>query len=435
VIPLLMLLALGGLMHAARSFAGASPSGAILLTFGFLLLTAYFAARVVSRIGLPRLTGYLLAGIVTGPYVLGLVDKPMLEQLKVVSGVAVCMIALTAGSELKLAQVRPVAGVLTRLTLFAIVGSMFILGGVVYALRPLLPWLNAMDPTGAVAVAMMIGVALSAQSPAVVMALVSETRSEGPVTRVILAAVVVADLVVILCYAIASTVVGTVTGGGVELVRTVASVGWELLGSVGFGVLVGGLIGQFLRHVSRGASLFAVMICLVVAEIGQRILLDPLIVMLAAGIWLENFSRADASRLLHEFESASLPVFLVFFALAGARIDLFTLYASLGPVAILAATRAVSFFVGGKLATAGAGVDPAVRRYAWFGLVPQAGLALALAILVQKSFPGFGPSASVILFGVVGFNELIAPVILRAILIRSGEAGRREAADFADSNH
>ena len=65
--------------------------------------------------------------------------------------------------------------------------------------------------------------------------------------------------------------------------------------------------------------MFALMICVVVAEIGTRVHLDPLIVMLAAGVWLENFSRADASKLLHGFESAQLPVFLVFFALAGSR--------------------------------------------------------------------------------------------------------------------
>jgi Kef-type K+ transport system membrane component KefB len=431
VIPILLLLALGGLMHAARSFSLESGTQGVLLAFGYLLLTAYFAAKVASRIGLPKLTGYLLAGIAVGPQVLGLVDQQTVDNLKVVNGVAVCMIALTAGSELNLEQVRPVARILRRIVLFAIMGAMLLLGGVLYLIRPLVPWLDAMPSHEAIAVAMMIGVALSAQSPAVVMALVSEMRAEGPVTRVILASVVVADLVVILCYAIASTVTSTVTGGGVDVMTTVASVGWELLGSVGFGVMVGAVIGRFLLYVGRGSSLFAVMICLVVAEIGQRIHLDPLIVMLAAGIWLENFSRADASKLLHDIESASLPVFLVFFALAGAKIDIYTLYASLIPVLILAATRASAFFVGTRIATAVRDADPAVKRYAWFGLVPQAGLALALALLVQKSFPAFGPQAAAILFGVVACNEMIAPVVLRALLLRSGEADKRTDTDFA----
>ena len=86
MIPLLLLFALGGLMHAARSFSstGVAPE----LAFGFLLLAAYFTAKIVSRFGLPKLTGYILAGVVTGPYVLELVTTDMAVSLKIVSGTA-----------------------------------------------------------------------------------------------------------------------------------------------------------------------------------------------------------------------------------------------------------------------------------------------------------------------------------------------------------
>src|SRR3990167_7512090 len=91
----------------------------------------------------------------------------------------------------------------------------------------------------------------------------------------------------------------------------------ELVGSVVFGAAIGMLIGVFVRFVKEGAPMFALLVCVVVAEIGSRVHLDPLVVMLAAGIWLENFSRADARSLLHSFEAAQLQVFLVWFALAG----------------------------------------------------------------------------------------------------------------------
>jgi Kef-type K+ transport system membrane component KefB len=263
-----------------------------------------------------------------------------------------------------------------------------------------------------------------------VMALVSEMRSEGSVTRFILASVVVADLVVILCYAVAAAVAGSMVGAEVSFLESFAQVSWEMFGSVGFGLLVGGLLGQFLTHIGKGVSLFSLVVCVVVAEIGSRIHLDPLIVMLTAGLWLRNFARAKPDALFHELESSSLPVFLVFFALAGAKIDLAALYASLIPVVILVLARVGSFYVGGRVATATRDVDPGVRRYGWFGLIPQAGLALALALLVQRSF-SFGDQAAAILFGVVATNELIAPVILRVVLLRTGEAGKRSGADFA----
>jgi hypothetical protein len=159
--------------------------------------------------------------------------------------------------------------------------------------------------------------------------------------------------------------------------------------------------------------------------------LDPLIVLLASGIWLRNFSRADATLLLKDFESAQLPTFLVFFALAGSKLDIYMLWGSLIPVLIIAGVRAGSFYIGAKFACRISGADEVVQKYAWFGLVPQAGLALALALVLKNTFPSFGDAAAVILFGVVGFNECVAPVILRKMLIRSGEAGKKKGVDFA----
>lgn len=430
MIALLILLTIGGLMHAARSFASSS-GGSTELAFGFLLLAAYFMGKLVARFGLPKLTGYLATGIIAGPFVLGLVTKDMTSSLKVVNGAAICILGLTAGSELNLKRVRPIAATLRAITLFAVLAGMGVIGATLFFMRGMLPMFDGLSLTQALAVAMMIGVALSAQSPAVVMALVSETRSDGPLTQVILASVVVADLVVILCYAIASALTVATIGGGIDIVATAAAVAWEVVGSIVFGIAIGMLLGVFLRTVKSGASMFAVMVCIVVAEIGGRIHLDPLICMLAAGIWLENFSRADAHQLLHEFESAQLPVFLVFFALAGAKLDIIGLAHSILPVAILAGVRALAFFLGGRFATKVTRAPAVVTQYAWMGLVPQAGLALALAMLVQKNFPQFGNAAAVLLFGVVGLNELIAPIILRSVLLRSGEAGKRAAPDFA----
>ncbi len=427
MIPLILLLAVGGMMHAVRTFAGGASSGGIELAFGYLLLAAYFTGKIVGRFGFPKLTGYLIAGVISGPFVLELVAADMGKSLKIVSDVATCIIALTAGSELNLKKLRPTLPTLRNMTFFAVIGAQFAIAAALFLMKPILGFMDSMTLEQSLAVSFMIGVALSAQSPAVVMALLAETGAEGPLSQVVLGSVVLADLVVLVMYSTASTVVGAVIGGGIDVFETALSVTWELLGSVVFGVFVGMLIGRFLLFVKHGASLFAVMVCVVVAEIGARIHLDPLIVMLAAGMWLENFSRADAHDLLKDFEFAQLPVFLVFFALAGGKIDLNLLYSSLIPVVLIALIRGASFYLGTKVACARTHAEPVVAKYAWFGLVPQSGLALALALLVQNTFPTFGAAAGVIVFGVVGLNEMISPVILRAMLVRSGETGRRQA--------
>ena len=432
MINLLLLIAVGGMMHAARSFTADTSLAGTELAFGFLLLCSYFMGKIFNRIGLPKLTGYIMAGVISGPYVLEFVTHTMGVSLKVVSSTATAILALEAGAELELKKIRPIMKTLRGITFYAVIVSMFAIAAALFLMRPLLPNIfGSLDFTQSLAVCLAIGVALSAQSPAVVMAMLAETRAEGPLSRTMLASVVVADLTVITMFSVVLAITGAVIGGQVDVAGTALAVAWELLGSMVFGVLLGMLIGQYLKSVKGGAAMFALMVCVVVAEIGARMHLDPLIVMLAAGIWLRNWSRADASDLFHNFQAAQLPVFLVFFALAGTKLDIQTLWASLLPVGLIAMVRAGSFYAGAKIATRRSGAEEVVAKYAWFGLVPQAGLALALALVLKNTFPQFRDGAAVILFGVVGFNECIAPIVLRIMLVRSGEAGKKQGVDFA----
>lgn len=431
MIPVLLLLAIGGLMQAARTFTQTGTIAATELAFGFLLLTAFFMARLASRLGLPKLTGYLLAGVIGGPFVLELVTREMTDSLKIVNGVATCILGLTAGAELNLKRVRPVMSTLRGITILGVLGVIGVLTGTLFLIRPMLPMFDGVEGTESIAICVVFAVALTPQSPAVVMAILSETRADGPLSQIMLASVVVADLVVVLCYAIAAAVAGGILGGGVDTGELVRSVGWELIGSMVVGVAAGMLIGQFVRAVQRGAAMFALLICVVVAQIGTRVHLDPLIVTLAAGIWLENFSRADASALLEGFESAQLPVFLVWFALSGTLLDLEQLWASLVPVLILAGARAAWFAIGTRIACRLTGAPPAVTRSSWIGLVPQAGLSLALIVTIQNNFPTFGKQAAVMILSLLGVNVLLSPVLLRSALIRAGEAGKKQATDFA----
>ncbi len=220
-------------------------------------------------------------------------------------------------------------------------------------------------------------------------------------------------------------------GGGAGVGAAIAGITWEVGGSLVLGLVIGWLIAVFLSTVKSGIGLFTVMICFVMAEVGHAVHLDPLIILLAAGIFVRNASKADVHALVIGLEAASLPVFLVFFALAGAKLDLDLLVALALPVAIIAMSRATSLAVGSRIACARTGADPQIAKYAWFGLVPQAGLALALAELSRRTFPSFGDEAFALVVGVVATNEMIAPILLRIALLRSGEAGKRATHDFA----
>src|SRR5690606_26758944 len=112
----------------------------LALSVGYLLLTAFLAGSLFRRFGLPRLTGYLIAGMVTGPYGLGLLTEAAVAQMHVVNGVAISLIALSAGTEMHLPSLRPLRRVISAMTVFAVLGTAGLLAGAVYLLRWQLPF-------------------------------------------------------------------------------------------------------------------------------------------------------------------------------------------------------------------------------------------------------------------------------------------------------
>ncbi len=424
---LLILAALLGLMAAASSFRveGAYPIGAgPALSVGYLLLTAFFLGAVFKRLRLPKLTGYLVAGMLAGHSGLDLLPPDSLDDLQIFTGVAVALIALTAGTELELRAMRPLLRTVAWITIIAVLGGAVVLAACVVGLADVLPFMADLSPVQRVAVAAVLGVVMAAQSPAVVVALRTELGADGPICRTVLGVVVIADLAVIVLFAATSTLANALVGGaGGGLGATIVHLMWELGGSIGVGLAVGGLLALYLRRVSEGAPLFVLMVAFVVAEVGQRVGLDPLLVALTAGVLIRNATE-QGEVLHHAIEGSSLPVYLVFFAVAGATIHVGVLAVVGVPAVILVLVRGGVFLLGARVAGRIAGAPPQVSRFVGFGLLPQAGLALALSMLFSKTFPSFGAEAGALTLGIVALNELVAPVLYRFALVRSGEAGQ-----------
>lgn len=425
---LLLLAIFAALMQAIRSFDSVESGGApgTTLALGYLLLTGHFAGRLFKTLRLPKLTGYIAAGIVVGPSVLGYLNESMVENLKLVNGVAVALIALTAGTELSFRQMRGTLRTVLWISGLAVVGTTVLLSGAVLALRALLPFMAALTLFESAMIALVLGVVMVAQSPAVVMALRDETESDGPVSQTVLGVVVLADLLVIVMFAVTTALAKAAMGGGTRVAEAASALAWELFGSLGLGLLVGGLLALFARRVASGLGLFLLVVMFAVAEGGQRLHLDALLVALAAGVFIRNVTGA-AEKVQQSVEAYSLPIYTLFFAVAGANLHLDVLSA-VGPAAmVFVLVRGVGLYQGTRVAARIAGASPAVQRFAGFGLLPQAGLALALSLLFARTFPEFGSDAGALTLGVVALNELIAPVFFRLALIRSGEAGRRRS--------
>lgn len=416
------------LIAAARSFLPQETSlvgSGAALAFGFVLLAALESGNLVSGLRMPRLTGYLACGFLAGPSVANFVTDRMLTDLKLVNNVAIALIALAAGSELNLKKLRPrLRAILSTGTVSLVIAVIFIAVGA-FLLARFLPFMNGMSLQERAVVALVMGVVLAALSPTVVLAILGETGSAGPISETILGLVVLGDLVIIFAFAGVSALANATfatagsTGGGVTELFV------HIFGSIAVGLVLGVVFWAYLKRVAQRVALFVFAICFVSAEVGTRLHLDPLLMCLAAGLFIENFTDIEGQKLIHDIEIASVPVFALFFAVAGAGLH-WHVFREVAPIALVLATiRAVALLVGSRIGMALGQVPAEHRKTIPYGLLSQSGIAIGLAILVKKTFPGWGDGASACLLGGVMLNEVVGPVLFRMAMMRTDEAGRR----------
>lgn len=423
-------LCVGVLVLLHRSGAGIAGVGlqSTTIAIGFLLVCAFLAGEASSRFGLPRITGYLLSGMVIGPHVLGLLTTDMIAAGKAVEGIAVALIALTAGGELRVGWLRQQIRRLLMITTaeLVVVATGVLL--VVFFARGLFPFMPDDNLVKAGVIAMIFGAVAVANSPTVAIAVIAENRADGPLTRTVLGVTIVKDVFVIVLFAVAMTVARDVLGEG-----GAGSLGWtlarELGGSVAAGVVFGFGISLFLRHVDRDVPVFVLAACFGMSQVARALHLEVLLTALTAGFYVENFSRARGEQLIAAIQRVSLPVYALFFAAAGAKIDLGAL-ASLWPLALLlSGVRAICVFGGTRLGASLAGAEPVVLRYAWLGFISQAGVTLALSAIVARTFPSWGAELQVLIVAMIALHEMVGPIVFQHSLRRAGEVGAAKARD------
>jgi Kef-type K+ transport system membrane component KefB len=419
---LIYLLIAGAIMHAVRGFGPSfvTPGAGAALSLGYVLLSAYFAGELAKRVKLPRLTGYLLCGLVAGPHGLGFLLQPDLDDLHIFTSVAVALIALGAGVELSFKEMRPLARSILLVSTGGILCTAVLLSGALLLLRPWLSFFDDLPMPAALATAAVVAVVLTAQSPAVALALRTELKAEGIVSNTVLGLVVVGDVATIVLFSIAATYATAMLGGSADVAAVGLRLAGELLGSILAGTALGLLLIGFLRTGSPGVPLFVLALCVVIGEVSTTLHLEPVLVGLAAGATVRNVS-GHANALDDAIRRTQLPVYVVFFGVAGAGIHLDALLAAALPACALVVTRALGLLSGARLGARIAGAPEAVRRFAGFGMLPQAGLAIALAMSFKRALPQLGDTAAALVLGVVAINEIIAPALYRWALLRAGE--------------
>jgi trehalose 6-phosphate synthase len=399
---------------------GASQSSATALALGFTLLGASIVGDVLRRVHLPRLTGYLLFGLVTGPYLGNLITQSMAAQLQIISGIATAFIALIAGLTLNLERLgRRLSGIgrLTATILGVAMAGTAAVAWLVWSWLPIAPEASGL---GKLAMVLLVTIIMISFSPTMTAAVTTETGARSRFSELVLAVVVLADITALVLFSLATQFARVALDASAGNADILARFAWEIGGAIAFGVLVGAAVALYLRYIGREMTLVILAACALLSQVGTTQQFEPLLAAMAAGLIIENLSIAQGDALKSAVQRAAPPVLVVFFVAIGASLRLDTLGA-VGLAAFgLSALRLVLIKVGVSIGARKVAIDDDTRKYMWTGLVSQAGITLGFAAVIAREFNGWGMNLQVLVVALIAIHELLGPLLFRRALLSAG---------------
>ena len=393
-----------------------------LFSTGTLLILGYFLGNLAHKVSLPKITGYIVAGILLGDAILGIVHHEMSESLQIVTDVALGLIALTIGGEFSISKFKRMGAEVLILTLSQILLTFVAVSLGLWVFRLPLPF------------ALLLGAIATATAPAATVAIVQFLRAHGPFIDRLYGIVALDDAGAVIIFGVVFAVVANILGTGNSSGGMLIFAAFK---EIFLSVIIGGSVGVVIHFIcakkKHTSELMIITLgwIFVLTAIVHVTHLSPLLANMAAGMMLVNLSPKNL-RLFHNLEPLTPPIYALFFAIAGTELKLAILGDSmilkLGAVFIL--TRAFGKVVGiwgGALIVKS---HESIRKYLGFCMLPQAGVAIGLVLMIQASplIPALGPGerdmitmmVNIILLSVF-FNELTGPPISKAAIVRALE--------------
>lgn len=401
-----------------------------MLTLAVVLAVGVGLGALARRLGLPGVTGQVLGGVLLGRAGLDLFGEKPVTDLLPLTQFALGLIAVTVGAHLNLRRLRN-AG--RRLAALLLTES---------TITPALVFLAAWGLAGRSATeAALFATAAIATAPATVVAVVKETRSKGVFVKTLVGAVALNNLACILLFEVTRAVVRP---GGATL-NTLED---ALLGP---GLRIGGAIvlGSVLALAASAAALLAgnrqllataaVVALLLGVGVSTFLHISPLLTCLFLGLVQTNLTTTRNKLVDSVFEDFEPVILAIFFTLAGMHLS----FENMGVVGLLSGLLVVARGLGKlaatRLAMRVAGATEKVRRHLGLALLPQAGVAIGLVVLLEEdpAYVAISPIFTAVVLTAVTINELVGPVLARMALSRVGEVGmdRSRLVDFLEEQH
>jgi len=392
-----------------------------LLILAVILVAGTISGAIAKRFNLPSVTGQILAGVLMGESVLNLLTEKRLDSLDALIKFALGLMAVAVGSHLNFKRLRPARRRLFWLLLLEA------------TLTPILVYCGVMTFSQTTWYTAILLAAISiSTAPATVLALVKETGSKGSFVATLLAGVALNNLVCIVFFEIARTIARTaIDPDGVFVSSDLIAPLIKICASLLLGFSIGMALILSTRQVVRSDRLSALSLIaiLLTAGLSAQLDLSVLLACLCLGVTLANVSP-DREEIGHRvFETFESAIFAVFFTVAGMELKFDTVAIGGLLAAITFTMRAIGKIAAGYFGMKFAGATPRFRTWLGVSLIPQAGLAVGLMLLVteDKNFDAIRELFLAVVLTVVLLNETIGPILTRIGLRRSGDFGRDRA--------
>lgn len=416
-----------------------------LLAIGIAMFAGLLLSRLTSKLNLPDVTSYLIAGVLVGPLVLGRLQVPGLgfqsfdfvEQMGLIGDTALGFIAFSMGSEFRISALRKtgrqatVIAVIQALTATVLVD--LVLVGLHLFLGDKLP----------VSTCLILGAIATATAPAATLMVINQYKARGPLTDILVPIVALDDAVGLVVFAVSKGIAKALIGGQQDLTGMLVSPMVEILASVALGAALGWVFSQVEKYFNSNSKRLSLAVAFVAICAGLSKLsfqigtlhvgFSSLLVCMMCGTIFCNLC-GFSEEIMQKTERWTGPLYVLFFAISGAELDL-RVFADLAVVGIGVAyilARSAGKIIGASVSARAMGCQPQICKHLGITLLPQAGVALGMSVTVAAEFGAEGALIrNIVLFSVLIY-ELVGPSLTKMALTAAGEIRPKPVVDRKD---
>jgi len=408
-----------------------SINNSILFLLGLGVFGGMLGAWFFQKIRFPQVVGYIAIGLIIGKAGFGIIDSEAILQLKTFNLFALGIIGFLVGGELKIAIFKKYARQFIAILFGEGLLSFFLVGIASFILIHIVTGNTIAASAGAV----VLGAIASATDPASTIDVIWEYRSKGVMTTAIIAIVALDDALAMTLYGLGSSTAKLLTSESGSVWLSLGHISNELFGALAVGAVMAGLLVAFLRWVpqtERGAAIAIGMILLVIS-VAAYFKMDIILATMMMGFVLTNLTPRRSKDLFKLMRSFSVPIYVLFFVLVGARLSFGAMPGWLWLIVIVYVLgRSAGKFYGAYIGAKMTNSPPVVRKYLGLGLFAQGGVAIGLSIMAAEQLSSIiiaeGMSLGDMIIFVVTTTTLIVqvlgPAMVKLAVKLSGEAGR-----------